>query len=424
MKNKRISLITLFICLFVITSNVFAASNDNPSLPNIYAKAAITIDVKTGEIIYTKDIDKKMYPASTTKLLTALLLAENKKKDDAIPYTAEAKKQPEYSLNKNIHPVDLNETMKANDVMDGLLLFSGNDVAYMISDSVAGNSKNFENMMNNKIKELHLKNTHFVTPNGLHNDNHYTTPYDLSVIGRTALKNQWVYNSSHKKDSIVSTSKGTKMPIKNRNKLLGEDGCIAGKTGFTNAAGRCLVALFERNGRQLLGVVMGSVYDAQDSFVFNDMKKIIDWSYNTKPSCLYKKGSTLNTKKITYKPLGFVGPSKTIEVPLMLQEDVLYYKNDINDREIKKSFNIENTSFNALCGKKSIGTLTIQERETKKTYSLYSSLSSKQIFKYNMPFYIAIIIALIVIVAIAFLLFKLKHNLKRKRNKKKNKYWY
>lgn len=424
MKKAKISLISLFVFISIFTCNVFAAENSKPKAPEIYGKTAMTIDVKTGEIIYAKNIDTRMYPASTTKLLTALLLAENKQKNDNIPYTATAKTQPEYSLSRNIHPIGLNETIKADYVMDGLLLFSGNDVAYMIADSLAGNNKKFEDMMNKKIKDLNLKNTHFITPNGLHDDNHYTTAYDLSVIARTALKNPWVYESSNKKKSSVITSKGTKMAIENRNKILGEDGCVAGKTGYTNKAGRCLVALFNRDGRQVLGVVMGSVYDAKDSFVFEDMKKIIDWSYNEKPSILYKKDSNLKTEKVTYKPLKFIGPSVTVDVPIVLKEDVTYYKNEVNDKEAKKTLNIVNTSSNALSGKESMGTLTVKEREYEKKYEVYSSLAKGELTKINMPFYIVSLISVLVLIVILYLIVRFIKNIKNKQNRNKNKYWY
>ncbi|EJO5346569.1 D-alanyl-D-alanine carboxypeptidase [Clostridium botulinum] len=424
MKKGKISLIALFIFIFTFTSNVFASGNLNTELPTIYGKTAMTIDVKTGEIIYAKNIDKRMYPASTTKYLTALLLAENKDKNDDIPYTATAKSQPQYSLSINLHPIAIGETIKAKDVMDGLLLFSGNDVAYMIADSLAGNDKNFENMMNKKIQELNLKNTHFVTPNGLHNPNHYTTTYDLSVIGRSALKNHWVYESSNKKESFITTSKGTKMKVENSNKLLGKYGCVAGKTGYTTPAGRCLVALFNRNGRQILGVVMGSIYDAKDSFVFEDMKKIIDWSYNASPSTLYKKDSNLKTEKVTYKPLKFIGPSITIDVPVILKEDVAYYKNEVNDKEINKTIDINNTSYAALSGKKNMGTLTIKEREHEKKYEVYSGLHKSEIIKKNIPFYVVSIVLLLAIIATIFIIIKTIKHKKAKKNRRKNKYWY
>ncbi|NFL73508.1 D-alanyl-D-alanine carboxypeptidase [Clostridium sporogenes] len=422
MRKRKMTLTSLLIFIFIFTSNVFAAGNSNNPIPTIYGKTAMTIDVKTGEIIYAKNIDKRMYPASTTKYLTALLLAENKNKNDDIPYTATAKSQPQYSLNINLHPINIGETIKAQDVMDGLLLFSGNDVAYMIADTLAGNSKNFENMMNKKIQALNLKNTHYVTPNGLHNPNHYTTAYDLSVISRAALKNTWVYQSSHKKESSIVTSKGTKMNVENSNKLLGKDGCVAGKTGYTDAAGRCLVTLFNRNGREILGIVMGSVYDAKDSFVFEDMKKIIDWSYNEKPSTLYKKDSSLKTETITYKPLKFIGPSVNVDVPVILKEDVTYYKNEVNDKETSKAINVVNTSYAALSGKESMGSLTVKEREYQKKYELYSGLSKQEIMRKNIPFYAVSIILVLVIISIILLITKYIKN--KMNKKKKSKYWY
>ena len=261
MKQKKLSLLLVFIFIFSLKFNVFAAENNLKPEPQIYGKAAVTVDMETGEIIYVKDIDKQMYPASTTKLITALLLAENKNKLDKLVYTQGAKVQPTTSLNTNLHPIDVGETMSAADVMDGLLIYSGNDMAYVIADNVGKDEKDFANKMNDKIGKLGLKNTHFVTPNGLHDPNHYTTSYDLSVIARTAFKNDWIRETISKLKSTIKTSKGTTFIIENTNKLLGKDGCIGGKTGYTDPAGRCLVGIYERNGRKILGVVMNSVYD-------------------------------------------------------------------------------------------------------------------------------------------------------------------
>lgn len=322
MKKRCTSLLLTIVLVFSTFTSVLAAETQ----PSIYGKAAITIDVDTKEIIYAKSIDSTMYPASTTKLLTALLLAEKFNKGDALNYTPSAKTQPEYSLNVNLHSIDVGETMSAEDVMDGLLLYSGNDIAYMIADNVSGSSKAFSDAMNNKIKSLGLKNTNFITPNGLHDNNHYTTAYDLTVIGREAFKNPWVKESSGKKTSTIKTSKGTTFIIENRNKQLGSIGNIGGKTGYTSKAGRCLVAMFERDGRKIIGVVLNSVYDAEDSFVFSDMEKIINWSFDAKKSPLHSKDTSMGKEKLSYKPLLFFGPTKEIEVPLTLKEDISYYE--------------------------------------------------------------------------------------------------
>lgn len=397
-----------------MSSNIFAASSTTASLPTIYGKAAITVDVATGEIIYSKNIDNKMYPASTTNIMTVLLFAQNKKKTDQIKYTQSAKAQPEYSLNVNLHPIGLDETMSGSDVMDGLLLYSGNDVAYMIADSVGKNTPGFIKMMNDKAAKLGMTGTHFVTANGLQDPNHYTTPYDMSILARAAFSNQWVKESMGKKKSTIATSKGTTFVIENRNKILGVDGCIAGKTGYTSQAGECLVSLFKRDGREIMSVVMGSVYDANNTAVYNDTKKIIDYSYNLKPTVLHKSGSVLKTETLKYKPLLFFGPIKTVNVPIILKEDVSYYNNESNKKDLKEKINLTTISASTLKADKSVGTLTLNEKGKTKSYKLYSTVSKGTLAKINMPLYLLIAVVFI-LVLIGLILLIRKINFRRRR---------
>ncbi|WP_040212141.1 D-alanyl-D-alanine carboxypeptidase family protein, partial [Clostridium polynesiense] len=247
--------------------------------PNIVGQYAITIDADTGEVIYSKNGDAKSYPASTTKLLTALLLAENKNKEDILKFTESALKQPDYALYRSFGPIPLGTTMSADDVMKSLMLFSGNDIAYLIADNVAGDTSKFSDMMNAKLKEWGLNNSHFVNPNGLHHDNHYTTPFELAVITKKAYENPWVKETMAQSKATVNTSLNKPINLENRNKNVGTDGCVAGKTGYTSPAGRSLAAVYERDGRTIIGVVMKSAYDVQDTQVFKDMKNIIDYSY-------------------------------------------------------------------------------------------------------------------------------------------------
>lgn len=418
--KKKSSLLLTLIFIFSLAFNAFAAEDSSKTEPQIYGKSAITVDMQTGEIIYGKDIDAKMYPASTTKLLTALLLAENKSKGDMLKYTQGSKIQPEYSLNLNLHPIDVDETMSAENAMDGLLLYSGNDIAYMIADNVSGDVKKFSDKMNDEVKKLNLKNTHFITPNGLHDPEHYTTAYDLSVIGRAAFNNPWVKESMGKAKSTVKTSKGTTFVIENRNKLLGKDGCIGGKTGYTAAAGRCLVTIYERDGRKILGVVMNSLYDQNDTFVFEDMKKIIDWSYLVKPSLLHQKDSIVAKKTIKYRPLAFIGPEKSIEVPIKIQENITYYDNSINKKDLKEEVKLDNITVKSLNGENPIGTLFIKERNVSKAYKLYSALPKGALVKANIAIYAAALISLIA--ALSVIAFIGKKILDIRRRKRRGKY--
>ena len=419
MKKRCTSLFLTIALVFSFCTSAFAAGEQQP---NIYGKSAITIDAETGEIIYAKSIDSTMYPASTTKLLTALLLAEKFNKGDALKYTETAKSQPEYSLNVNLHPINVGETMMAEDVMDGLLLYSGNDVAYMIADNVSGSAKGFEEAMNKKIKSLGLKNTHFITPNGLHDDNHYTTAYDLTVIGREAYKNPWVKESLGKKTSTIKTSTGTTFIVENRNKQLGDFGNVGGKTGYTSKAGRCLVAMFERDGRKIIGVVLNSVYDAQDSFVFEDMKKIIDWSFQAKKSNLHAKDSVLGKEKLTYKPLVFLGPTKEIEVPLSLKEDVSYYDNSVNKKEVKEEIKLDSVNPWKINDSKSVGTLVVKEREALKEYKLYTTISKSSLIKANLFLYIGALVGLILVILLLVIAIRFVGASGKRRKRRKSKY--
>ncbi len=344
--------------------------------------------MQTNEIIYEKNPDTRVYPASTTKLLTAILLEKNKKPKDMLAYTEDAKNQPTSSLNKDIHPIKVGDSMTAKDVMSGLLMHSANDLAYVIAENISKNASDFSKKMNEYIKKLDLKNTHFVTPNGLHNPDHYSTPYDMSIIAREAFKSSWIKNTMGTYQTTVKTSSGLTFPIKNTNKLLGKDGCIAGKTGYTVPAGRCLVAIYSRNGRQILGVVMNSIYDPKDTYVFNDMEKIINWSYNEPRSILYKKNSIIEKEIVKYRPLYFTGPYINIKVPIKIKENVTYYANDLNKKELKRNINLSNTTSKALKGEVPLGDLTIKERNFSKSYKIYSDLSKQELFKKSIPIYL------------------------------------
>ena len=422
MKCKRIFIVIVLFLMFSMSSNSFArAYAETNNLPTIDGKAAITVDVATGEIIYAKNVDKQMYPASTTKIMTALLLAENRAKTDELKYTQSAKSQPADSLNVNFHSIGIGETMSAGDVMDGLLMYSANDLAYMIADNVSGDSTNFAKTMNDKAAKLNMTGTHFVTANGLHDPDHYTTPYDMSILARAAILNPWVKESMGKKQNTLLTSTGTTFDIKNTNKLLGVDGCIGGKTGYTTPAGRCLVAFYERDGRQIMGVVMNSIYDPyNDIYVFKDMKEIIDYSYKLEKAVLHESNSVIKTEILKYKPLGFFGPEKTVSVPLIAKEDVSYYSNEANKKDLKENINVDSISISSIKKNESVGTLSLTEKGKVKTYKLYSSVTYESITKGNMLIYfMAAVIVIFGLAVMVFIIRTINLNKRKKRRRRR-----
>lgn len=420
--------LTISLSLFAPLSIISYADEAKPieqNLPDINSQAALTMDLETGEIIYCKDADSKRYPASTTKLLTGLLFAENKEKSDEIEFTKSAKEQPEYSLNINFMHNNMNvgDKMLADDVMKGLLLFSGNDTAYMIADNVAGSSEAFADLMNKKAKELGANNSNFVTANGLHNENHYTTAYDLSLITKAAFENPWERETMELKEASININ-NSKFIIENRNLGLGKNGNIAGKTGLTNAAGGCLAAVYERDGRKIIGVVLKSrQLDNADMTKFNDMDAIMDYSYNTSKQTYKSKDEEVGTADLDYKSFGFFGPKKTITVPLKLTQDVSYYQNDINDKESSITFT----------GTDSSAWKLLFNKDTKLTYSTRNhseevngtvDISFGSIFKDNIIVYISTIIILIIVITLILLIRNMINNNRRKRTRYRRKRRY
>ncbi|MGO5135656.1 D-alanyl-D-alanine carboxypeptidase family protein [Clostridium butyricum] len=418
--KKNFILKTLILTLSISLFSPLASINAKAATvapPDINAQAAITMDLETGEIIYCKDADSKRYPASTTKLLTGLLLAENKQKSDEIAFTESAKIQPEYSLNINFmhNSMKVGDTMSADDVMKGLLLFSGNDTAYMIADNVAGNSQKFADMMNAKAKEIGANNSHFVTANGLHDENHYTTAYDLSLITKAAFQNDWERETMELADASIQIN-GAKVMLENRNLGLGKNGNIAGKTGLTNAAGGCLAAVYEVNGRKLIGVVLKSrQVDNADMTKFNDMDSIMNYSYNTSKTVYKSSGEEVGTTDVQYKSFGFFGPTKTITVPLKLTQDVTYYSNTINDAESQITYDKTDSSAWKLLFNKDV-TLTYSTRNHNESVAGSVDISFGNILKDNIIIYIATLASIIIIITLIILIKNMASNSRRRRS--------
>lgn len=425
-KNTILKVLALTLSLSLFSPLNLASRGENftskaiaaESLPEITAEAAITMDLKTGEVIYSKDADSKRYPASTTKLLTGLLLAENKSKNDMLEFTKSAKAQPEYSLNINYmhNTLKVGDKISSDDIMKGLLLFSGNDTAYVIADNIAGDSKAFADMMNKKAKEIGANSSNFVTPNGLHDDNHYTTAYDLSLITKAAFANDWERETMELPKAPI-TLNNSRIILENRNLGLGKNGNIGGKTGITNQAGGCLAAVYERDGRQLIGVVLKDKQrDNADLTKFKDMDTIMDYSYAATKSKYKSTGDNVGTAEVQYKAFGAFGPTKTISVPVKLNQDVSYYKNTINDEE--STINFKGTDSNAwdLFFKKDVK-LTYSTRNYSEEVSGVVEISLSDLIKGNLFVYISTPIVLAIIITLIVLIKSMAANSRRKKSR-------
>lgn len=416
MRKKKLSLIALLVLVLTLSFSTIAFADN--AAPEIVGTSAIIMDVDTKEIIYAKDIDEQMEPASITKLMTALLLAENKSKTDELTYTEGALKQDPYSYGLNVHPTQPGEKFTAANAMDILLLYSGNDIAYMIAENVGGTADMFIQMMNLKAKELGMEHTHFVTPNGLddNTDQHYTTAYDLTILLTAAYNNDWVRETMAKKEAEVSSIGGLSAIVENRNKLIGQNGNIGGKTGYTDKSGRCLAALYQRNGRTLAVVVLNSEYDfPEDTIVFKDTEALADYGYAATEDVYMEPSTVVTELTMDYNIIPFIGPKKTIKIPVAVHDKIELYNSGI-EPEFKITTN--DLKMSSLNTEKPIGTATLTVRGYSKEYNLYPTISKGEVIKSNIVYYVIFGLVLIIIITLIILLIS---KIKSKRRRKKRR---
>lgn len=413
MRKRILSLCMLFTLLITLAFPSLALAIEEP---NIIGTSAIIMDLDTKEIIYAKNMDELKQPASITKLMTALLLAENKTKTDIFTYSEAASKQDPYSYGMNVHPVAVGDTFNGENAMNILLLFSGNDIAYMVAENIGGTVENFMNMMNEKAKSLGMNNTHFVTPNGLddNTDEHYTTAYDLALLLSAAYQNDWVRETMAKKTEVVQSQGGPVATIENRNKLVGTNGNVGGKTGYTDKSGRCLASLYSRNGRNLAIVVLNSEYDfPTDVKVFEDTEILADFGYASQKGTYLAANSTIDEVTVEYNILPFIGPKKTVKIPVTLHEDINLYESGLKP-EFNYTVNPVNTW--TLSTGKPIGKATVTIKDYTLEYDLYSTLSNMDIIKTNIIYYVMALLVLIAVVCLIFIIIsKIMKSKRRKR---------
>lgn len=236
--------------------------------PTISAKSAILIDAESLEVLYQKNAFTKLPMASTTKIMTALIALESGDVNRQVKIDPRALGTEGSSVY-----LEKDETLSMRELVYALLLASANDAAVAIACEIAGSVEDFAVMMNQKAAELGLLSTHFVTPHGLHHEDHYTTAYDLSRLTAEALKNNLFLEICSSKSAAITVdrNKGTRY-LSNHNKLLRSyEGCIGVKTGYTKASGRCLVSAAERDGLRLIAVTLNAPDDWRDHRELLDM---------------------------------------------------------------------------------------------------------------------------------------------------------
>ncbi len=317
------------ICLLVIMLLVFS------SIRPVYAdelaqgaQSAILIDANSQQVLYCKNETKRLYPASTTKIMTMILLFEAIKEkrikwNDILSCSAYAA-----SMGGSQVYLEENETMSVDELFKCVAIASANDASVLIGEGIAGSHQEFVKMMNEKAQSLKLVNTHFENCTGLHDANHYTCAKDLATMGAYLIKigGKKLFSVTSLYDSYIREKNQQKFWLVNTNKLLKQYQGVDGlKTGYTKEAGYCIVTTCKKNNLRLIGVLMN---EDKPQTRNEDMKGLLNYGFSKYQQVkLYQKGTVLDTLKL--KDL------IEQEVNVINLDDIYYLNDKANTAKIK-----------------------------------------------------------------------------------------
>lgn len=406
------------ITVFANTKNIVKTKSNIETTEQIAleldCEAAILLEEKSGIIVYEKNSNEKLYPASTTKILTAILVLENCKLSDSITVT-------ENSINDIpsgyvIGDLRVGEKFTIEDMLYTLMLKSANDVAVLLAEHVSGSVENFSDLMNRKAIEIGCKNTHFVNPNGIHNDDHYTTAYDLALIAKYCMQNE-----TFKK--IVSTPEYTlpktnlyayeNRTFDNTNNLILTkssyyyENATGIKTGYTKEAGSCLISSATKDDINYIGVVLNSNSNKYGKNTrFTDSKKLFEYGFENFVYNEFKKQNEV-IKKIEIEN----ATKETKDLNLKIEKALISFNNINFDFEnLEPKIELKENIVAPIVKDEILGTVTYVVDDIEYTSNLLAMNNVEKQFNY----WIFIIGFIILFLGIALL------RIKPKKNKRKN----
>ncbi len=277
-----------FFLVIIFIINTLALNPDTsfaaeyPAAPEVSGSSAILMEADTGAVLYEKNSHKKLYPASITKIMTGLLTIENCNMEDIVIYSGKALSSLPFDAAKL--GLVSGEEMTVKDSLYALLLRSCNDAAVGLAYHISGSEEEFAKLMTKRAKELGATDTSFVNASGLQDENHYTTAYDMAMITKAAINNPIFAEISGTESYVLPTTNkcNVERTQVNRHQMLVSTStnyypyAIAGKTGYTDEAGRTLVTVAKKDGKTLICVFMNST----DEEVFNDTKNLFEYGFN------------------------------------------------------------------------------------------------------------------------------------------------
>lgn len=274
--------------------------------PDIFGSSGVAIDAYSGKLLYSKNANQKAYPASITKVMTAILVDENLDPDDTITFSKRAAEQ-EPSNQQILYKEG--EKISVEDALESLIIISSNDVAFALAEKVAGSVENFAEMMNERARELGAKDTHFVTPNGLPNEDHYTTAHDMALFGKEAATHPHIVEKMSQREAVIKTDERS-VTIKSPNSIpKSNPKSIGGKTGYTNAAQHTLIEVLQDGEKKVIAVTMHSSKEGK----YSDMNTMSEYAFDKiKTKKLFQNGEIFHIFEMDGE-----------EYPLILKEDVI-----------------------------------------------------------------------------------------------------
>lgn len=411
--------IVIYFC-FLLFNNVYA--NTNLSNDELYCNSDLIMDYESGNILFEKNGYTKVYPASTTKVLTAILALENLDLESPVV----ASKNAVYStpVGSSVIYIQPGEIMSVKNLLYGLLIKSGNDAANVIAEAVSGNMSDFIELMNQKLQEIGCYNTHFTNAHGFHDDEHYTTVYDMAILMRYAMNNNTFREIVETKEyTIPATNKNKEREYINTNKMFNEnytkmyyEYVLGGKTGYTEEARGTFVGYGKKDDKLVIVCAFdGSQNINRQEGRFLDSITLFEYAFNN-----FNKYKILDNTTYKFK---FQDNNYNEEYILGINnEQYALFKNDFyySTYEINlNSYDLSNNSINEI-----VGTITIENTgnslNTKITYDLMLLEKNKYFEITDLYNYIDIIILIIVLFILVLLIKKLNRG-KRKRKNTYNK---
>ncbi|MFV0394843.1 MAG: D-alanyl-D-alanine carboxypeptidase family protein [Coprobacillaceae bacterium] len=338
-------------------------AEDDVLTPN--ATSSILIEASSKQILYSKNEVEKLFPASTTKIMTMILLFEAIQ-DDKLTWE-ETITTSEYAASMGGSQVYLEpgEKMSVSDMFKSIAIASANDASVAIGEKIGGSIQGFVDMMNEKAKELGLVSTNFANATGLHDDNHYTCALDLALMASYLIEigGEDLFSVTSLYDSYIREDSQQSFWLVNTNKLLkvyeGVDGL---KTGYTKEAGYCLVTTVERDGLRLIGVVM---QETEPKVRNQEMCQLLDYGYNSyNRVTLFKKEDVIDHLDINN--------SEKKSISVICKEDIVYIQNKNNEKEMTYEI-IYEKSEPPITKDEKVGTLNVfLDDNLVASYALYS----------------------------------------------------